>query len=42
MQVEIYLDVEEVEAVGVSASTRTAISATATTDNASAMNTLVR
>lgn len=41
MQVEIYVEVDEVEPVGASAGTRATISATATTDTASAMNTLV-
>ncbi|CAM9212730.1 unnamed protein product, partial [Laminaria digitata] len=40
VQVEIYVTVDEVPVVGTSASTRTTISATATTDVASAMNTL--
>ena len=42
MQVEIYVEVDEVEVVGVSASSRINISSTATTDEASAMHTLVR
>ena len=42
MQVEIYVEVDEVEVTGVSASSRIKISSTATTDEASAMNTLVR
>lgn len=42
VQVEIYVEVDEMEPVGASASTRATISATATTDTASAMNTLVR
>ena len=41
-QVEIYVIVDEVPVVGTSASTRTSISATATVDASSAMNTLVR
>lgn len=41
VQVEIYVEVDEVESVGASAGTRATISATATTDAASAMNTLV-
>lgn len=41
-QVEIYVNVVEVPVVGTSASTRTPISATATTDASSVMNTLVR
>ncbi|CAM9500688.1 unnamed protein product [Scytosiphon promiscuus] len=40
LEVEIYVVVDEVEATGVSASTRTSITATATTDEASVMNTL--
>ena len=42
VQIEIYVEVDEVEPVGASASTRATISATANTDTASAMNTLVR
>ena len=42
MQVEIYVEVDEVEVTGVFASSSIKISSTATTDNASAMNTLVR
>lgn len=42
MKVEMYITVDEVEASGVSASTRASISATATTDDTAAMNTLVR
>lgn len=41
-QVEIYVVVDEVEASGVSASTRATISATSTMDSKAAMNTLVR
>lgn len=42
MQVEMHITVDEVEASGVSANTRVSISATATTDDTAAMNTLVR
>ena len=41
MQVEIYVEVDEVEVTGVSASSRINISSTATTDEASAIHTLV-
>lgn len=41
-QVEIYVEVDQVEPIGVSASTRVNITATATTDEASVMYTLVR
>eukprot|EP00904_Undaria_pinnatifida_P008258 jgi/Undpi1/4562/HiC_scaffold_18.g07916.m1 len=40
LEVEIWVEVDEVAVLGTSASTRTAISAAATTDAASAMNTL--
>ena len=41
VQVEIYLTVDDVEAVGVSAATRSVITATAAADASSAMKTLV-
>ena len=41
-QVEIFVDVDEVDIVGVSASSRVNISAMATTDEASVMYILVR
>lgn len=41
-QAEVYLVVEEVETSGVSVNTRATITATAMTDTASAMNTVVR
>lgn len=41
-QVEFYVEVDEVPALGVSAATRATIFATATSDTSSAMNTLVR
>ncbi|CAN0010264.1 unnamed protein product, partial [Ectocarpus fasciculatus] len=40
LEVEIYVTVDEVEATGVSASTRASVTATASADSASAMNTL--
>ena len=42
VQVEIYVTVDDVDALGASAATRSTISATATADTTSAMNTLVR
>ena len=42
VQVEFYVSVDDVEALGVSAATRSTIGATATADDASAMNTVVR
>lgn len=41
-QVEVFITVDEVLALGTSASSRISITATATTDASSAMNTLVR
>lgn len=41
LQVEFYVEVDEVPALGVSAATRATISVTATSDTNSAMNTLV-
>ncbi|CAM9499220.1 unnamed protein product [Ectocarpus sp. 4 AP-2014] len=40
LEVEIYVTVDEVEATGVSASTRASVTATASADSSSAMNTL--
>lgn len=42
VKVEFYVEVDEVAALGVSVATRATVSATATSDTNSAMNTLVR